>query len=72
MIRNNVNLADPEQVKLFIARNKNWSNGHKILAVYAHNEYAKMEQIHWSPPYYQNNETGKPTRIFTAVCLISI
>ena len=57
MIRNNVNLADPEAVKLFIARNKNWSNGHKILAVYAYNEYAKMENIQWTPPYYQNNET---------------
>ena len=57
MIRNNINLADPEQVKLFIARNKNWSNGHKILAVYAYNEYAKMENIQWTPPYYQNNET---------------
>ncbi len=57
MTRNNVNLADPEQVKLFIARNKNWSNGHKILAVYAYNEYAKMENIQWTPPFYQNNET---------------
>ena len=31
MLRNNVNLSNPEEVKLFIARNKNWSNGHKTL-----------------------------------------
>jgi hypothetical protein len=41
MIRNNVNLSDPEAVAR--ARNKNWSNGHKILGVYAYNEFAKME-----------------------------
>ncbi len=29
MIRENVNLADPETVKLYIKRNNKWSNGHK-------------------------------------------
>ena len=50
-------LIDPEEVKLFIARNKNWSNGHKILAVYAYNDYAKMLGIKWEIPYYKKNET---------------
>jgi len=57
MLRNNVNLSNPEEVKLFIARNKNWSNGHKISAVYAYNDYAKMLGIKWEIPYYKKNET---------------
>jgi integrase len=57
MLKNNVDLSNPEEVKLFIARNKNWSNGHKILAVYAYNDYAKMLGIRWEIPYYKKNET---------------
>jgi hypothetical protein len=57
MLRNNVNLSNPEEVKLFIARNKNWSNGHKILAVYAYNDYTKMSGIKWEIPYYKKNKT---------------
>jgi integrase/recombinase XerD len=33
------------------------SNGHKIIAVYAYNDYAKMLGINWTIPYYQKNET---------------
>lgn len=57
MLRDNVNLNDPEEVKLYIARRKQWSNGHKIIAVYAYNDYAKMEGIKWEIPYYKKNET---------------
>jgi hypothetical protein len=57
MIRENVNLADPEAAKLYIARNKKWSNGHKQIAVYAYDEYAKMEKIEWQAPFYHNNQT---------------
>jgi integrase len=57
MIRENVNLADPDTVKLYIKRNNKWSNGHKTLAVYTYNEYAKMKGIQWTPPYYPKNET---------------
>jgi integrase len=57
MLNNNVNLDEPEAVKLFIARRQTWSNGHKISAVYAYNEYAKMKGIKWSMPQYQRNET---------------
>jgi hypothetical protein len=35
MAKNNVNLADPETVKLFIARRKEWSEGHKQIALSA-------------------------------------
>jgi integrase len=55
--RNNINLSNPEDVKLFVARNKNWSNGHKILAVYAYNDYAKAFGLKWEIPYYKKNET---------------
>jgi hypothetical protein len=57
MLRNNVNLSNPEEVKLFVARNKNWSNGHKILAVYAYNDYTKMLGIKWEIPFNIQNET---------------
>jgi hypothetical protein len=57
LTRNNISLSNPEDVKLFIARNKNWSNGHKILAVYAYNDYAKVFGINWEIPYYKKNET---------------
>jgi integrase len=57
MAKNNVNLNDPEQVKLYVARRKEWSDGHKILAVYAYKDYAKMENIPFTPPYYRNNNS---------------
>ena len=57
MLRDNVNLADPEQIKLYIARKQTWNNGHKILAVYAYNEYAKMKAIQWTIPQYKPDET---------------
>jgi integrase len=57
MNRNNVNLANPEDVKLFIARRKEWSDGHKAIAVSAYSQYARMEKIAWTPPIYKNNPT---------------
>jgi integrase len=57
MLKDNVNLAYPEQVKLYIARKQTWSNGHKILAVYTYNEYAKMKGIEWTMPLYKHDET---------------
>jgi integrase len=57
MLRDNVNLSDPEAVKLYIARKQTWSNGHRILAVYSYNEYAKMKRIQWTIPQYKRNET---------------
>jgi len=57
MAKNNVNLADPEAVKLFIAKRKEWSNGHKQIVVSAYTAYARMERIEWTPPFYDHNET---------------
>jgi integrase len=57
MLRDGVNLEKPEEVKLYIARRKQWSNGHKIIACYAYNDYTKMRGINWEVPYYKKNET---------------
>jgi len=57
MAKNNVNLADPEAVKQFIATRKEWSMGHKQIAVSAYTAYARMEKIEWTPPFYDHNET---------------
>lgn len=53
MSQHNVNLDNPEQVKLFIATRETWSNGHKQIAVYAYDQYAQMHQIEWNPPFYK-------------------
>lgn len=50
-------LSDPEGVKSFIANSKTWSNGHKQIAVYAYEQYAKFHNIKWTPPFYDNNKT---------------
>jgi hypothetical protein len=57
MLSNNVNLDNSEEVKLFIARRQSWSNGHRITAVYAYDEYTKMKGIQWTIPQYKRNET---------------
>ncbi len=57
MLRDEVNLEDPKEAKLYIARRKQWSNGHKIIACYAYNDYTKMRGILWEVPYYKKNET---------------
>jgi integrase len=57
MNKQDVNLLDPEAVKLFIARRDSWSNGHKQIAVHAYDGFAEMLAIKWSPPYYHNNKT---------------
>ena len=57
MLNNNVNLNNPEEVKLFIAKRKTWSNGHKTIAVYAYDNYAKMKGITWTIPQYRRQES---------------
>jgi len=54
MIKNNVNLDNPEAVKLFIANRETWCNGHKQIAVSTYTHYAEMKQIEWTPPFYKN------------------
>jgi len=57
MAKNNVNLSDPEAVKLFIATRKEWSSGHQQIAIHAYSLYAKMLTLQWTPPFYDKNKT---------------
>jgi integrase len=57
MKKHGADLANPENVKLFIAGQETWSDGHKILAVYAYDCYCKMKGIQWTKPRYRNNES---------------
>jgi integrase len=57
MAKKGVNLDDPEEEKLFIAKRKEWSNGHKQIAVYAYDYCAKMYKIRWHALFYENNQT---------------
>jgi integrase len=57
MLKDHVELNDIEAVKLYIARKQSWSNGHKIIAVYAYDEYLQMKGLKWTKPIYQRNET---------------
>jgi integrase len=57
MIRENVDLLDPEAVKLFIKKYKKWSDGHKMVAAYAYNDFCKMLNIEWEVPTYRWKET---------------
>ena len=54
MVKNNVNLSDPQEVKLFISKRKQWSDGHKAIAVSTYAQYARMEHIEWTLPLYKN------------------
>ena len=57
MLKNNVNIDDPEQVKLFIAQRKTWCPARKQLAVFTYTTYAKLFKIEWTPPKY---DTASP------------
>ena len=57
MIRESIDLLDPEAVKLFIKKYKNWSDGHKMVAAYAYNDFCKMRNIQWEVSKYRWKET---------------
>ena len=48
-----VSLDDPEAVKGFIANQTGWSNGYKQGVAYAYNNYAKINGLPWSLPYFR-------------------
>ena len=54
MNKKGVNLLDPEAVKLFIAKQETWGNGHRQIAVHAYDGFVKMLAIKWEAPYYEN------------------
>jgi len=57
MIKHNVDLDNPEAVKLFIALREEWSNGHKQIAVYAYDNYTQIRNIEWKPPFYKHKKS---------------
>jgi integrase len=57
MVKRGCDLSLSEEVKSFIANSKTWSNGHKQIAVYAYDQFAKYLNIQWIPPFYDNNKT---------------
>jgi integrase len=56
LVRDGVNLLNPEDVKKSIAQQK-WKHGSKMLCVYAYDAFAKMEKIAWDAPRYRQEET---------------
>ena len=55
LIKHGANLLDPENVKTTIAKQP-WSNGTKMLTVYAYDAFAHMQNIKWTPPTYKQEE----------------
>jgi len=53
MLKNGVNLYDPEQVKEFIAKRESWGEGRKNIAVVAYNSFARFAGLSWEPPRYK-------------------
>ncbi len=50
----NAPLLDPEEMKLFIAKQTAWSSGRKRNAVHAYTSYLEMMGGTWDPPYYES------------------
>ena len=52
LVRRGANLADPESVKLVIAK-QNWSEGRKENAVDAYTSFLSFKGMEWNPPRYR-------------------
>ena len=66
LVKDGANLLDPEDVKTKVARHKykdksekeyKWKDSVKMLAVYAYDAFARMENIKWTKPKYYQQET---------------
>jgi len=60
ILRENAKLDDPELVKLYVNRKQSWKSGHKILAIYAYDDYCKMKGIKWERPIVKRIESPLP------------
>jgi len=49
----NVDIFNPEEVKLLLAREDDWSNGYKQNIVSWYQKFAEMLQLNWEPPNYK-------------------
>jgi len=50
------NLWNPETVKEVLAKQKTWSDGYKMLIVYAYENFLAMEKLSWEKPTYKQPE----------------
>ncbi len=55
-IKRGANLWDPESVKEVLATRKSWSDGYKMLLVYAYENFLQMEHLTWTRPHYVQQE----------------
>jgi integrase len=51
------NLEDPESVKDILARNQTWTDGYKMLLMYAYESFLKMQGRSWQRPRYRQTKT---------------
>jgi integrase len=51
------NLDNPETIKDILAKQKTWSEGYKMLMVYAYENYLHMIGLTWARPRYKQNIT---------------
>jgi len=47
------NLYDPESVKDLLAKKTDWTDGYKVLIIYAYELFMKMEKLSWTRPRYK-------------------
>jgi integrase/rubredoxin len=50
-------LEDPESVKNILAKNQDWTEGYKMLLMYAYESFLKMEGRSWQRPRYKQTKT---------------
>ncbi len=55
-VKAGANLWDPESVKEILATRKSWSDGYKMLLLYAYENFLQMEQLTWIRPHYCQQE----------------
>ena len=53
MVKNKVNLLDPEAVKEFLAKQSSWSNRTKMIDTTIYDHFLKVLKISWDPPIYK-------------------
>ena len=60
LIRRLINLGanpwNPESVKEVLAKQKTWSNGYKMIILYAYESFLKMEGLTWERPAYKQDQ----------------
>ena len=56
LLKRGADLSDPESVKETLAKQQNWSDGYKLIAVTAYSLFARMLGIEFRPPRYRTQQ----------------